>query len=71
MTAMPAGEVKPQHIAYLILTAELDILVPAAVGGVLTRTVAPRLRCRLIVGPANNQLATVEQHGLTEEQVAP
>lgn len=41
-----------------ILTAELDILVPAAVGGVLTRTVTPRLRWRLIVGPANNQLAT-------------
>jgi leucine dehydrogenase len=84
-----------------ILTADLDILVPAAVGDVLTRTAAPRLRCRLIVGPANNQLATddvadlldsrdivwvpdilasaggivhainIEQHGMTEEQVAP
>lgn len=41
-----------------ILTAELDILVPAAVGGVLTPEVAEGLRCRLIVGPANNQLAT-------------
>lgn len=84
-----------------ILTADLDILVPAAVGGVLTRTVAEDLRCRLVVGPANNQLAsddvtdvldsrgvvwvpdvlasaggiihaiTIEQRGLTEEQVAP
>lgn len=89
------------HDPISILTADLDILVPAAVGGVLTRAVAPRLGCRLIVGPANNQLATddvadlldsrgivwvpdilagaggivhainIEQHGMTEAQVAP
>ena len=39
------------------LTAEVDILVPAALGGVLTEEIVPRLRCRAIVGPANNQLA--------------
>jgi leucine dehydrogenase len=39
------------------LTLEADLLVPAALGGVLTAEVVPDLRCRAIVGPANNQLA--------------
>jgi leucine dehydrogenase len=34
-----------------------DVLVPAALGGVLTPAVVESLRCRAIVGPANNQLA--------------
>ncbi|MCD7439520.1 Glu/Leu/Phe/Val dehydrogenase [Streptomyces lincolnensis] len=33
-----------------------DILVPAAVGGVLSPGTASRLHVRLVVGPANNQL---------------
>jgi SAM-dependent methyltransferase len=41
-----------------LLTAEQDIVVPAAAGGLLTDAVAAALRCRLIVGPANNQLET-------------
>jgi glutamate dehydrogenase/leucine dehydrogenase len=40
-----------------VLTAGADILVPAALGGVLTAAAVPALRCRAIVGPANNQLA--------------
>ncbi|WP_194893506.1 Glu/Leu/Phe/Val dehydrogenase dimerization domain-containing protein [Catenulispora pinisilvae] len=39
------------------LTAEVDIVVPAALGGVLTEQIVPQLRCRAVVGPANNQLA--------------
>jgi glutamate dehydrogenase/leucine dehydrogenase len=39
-----------------ILTAEVDVLVPAALGGVLTAATVPRLRCAAIAGPANNQL---------------
>lgn len=39
------------------LLAEVDIVVPAALGGVLSAETFPRLRCRAIVGPANNQLA--------------
>lgn len=35
-----------------------DVLVPAALGGVITPEVALRLDCRAIVGPANNQLAS-------------
>lgn len=40
-----------------LLTAQADILIPAALGGILTREIVPRLRCAAIVGPANNQLA--------------
>lgn len=40
-----------------ILTAEADVLIPAALGGIFTRDIVPRLRCAAIVGPANNQLA--------------
>ncbi|SNY33505.1 Glu/Leu/Phe/Val dehydrogenase dimerization domain-containing protein [Paractinoplanes atraurantiacus] len=38
------------------LTAEVDVLVPAALGGLLTPAVVPALRCTAIAGPANNQL---------------
>jgi len=38
------------------LTAPADILVPAATGGLLTAAVVDRLSCRVIAGPANNQL---------------
>ncbi|WP_037081243.1 Glu/Leu/Phe/Val dehydrogenase dimerization domain-containing protein [Pseudonocardia spinosispora] len=41
-------------------TVPADILVPAALGGLLTRELVPHLRCRGIVGPANNQLAEPE-----------
>jgi leucine dehydrogenase len=40
------------------LTADVDVLVPAALGGVLTPESVPRLRCAAIAGPANNQLDT-------------
>ncbi|WP_157248234.1 Glu/Leu/Phe/Val dehydrogenase dimerization domain-containing protein [Nonomuraea typhae] len=43
-----------------LLGAELDILVPAALGGLLTEELVPRLRCAAIAGPANNQIATPE-----------
>ncbi|GAA2627138.1 Glu/Leu/Phe/Val dehydrogenase family protein [Paractinoplanes durhamensis] len=38
------------------LSAEVDVLVPAALGGVLTPATVPSLRCRAVAGPANNQL---------------
>jgi glutamate dehydrogenase/leucine dehydrogenase len=38
------------------LRAEVDVLVPAALGGLLTRDTVPLLRCAAITGPANNQL---------------
>jgi len=36
-----------------ILAAECDVLVPAALGGVITRETAPELRCRLVAEGAN------------------
>lgn len=38
------------------LAMEVDILVPAALGGLLTAHTVPLLRCAAIAGPANNQL---------------
>jgi len=40
-----------------LLTSQADILVPAALGGILTPQLVPALRCRAIAGPANNQLS--------------
>lgn len=39
------------------LEAEVEVLVPCALGGVLNEVTVPRLRCRIIAGAANNQLA--------------
>jgi leucine dehydrogenase len=39
------------------LEAEVDVLAPCALGGVLTDETVPRLRCRVIAGAANNQLS--------------
>ncbi|MER5543920.1 Glu/Leu/Phe/Val dehydrogenase dimerization domain-containing protein [Streptomyces sp. NPDC002589] len=53
-----------------ILTQDVDVVVPAALGSLLTREVVPRLRCRAVAGPANNQLATpdvadlMQRHGI-------
>ena len=38
------------------LFADVDVVVPAAVGGLLTADAVAALRCRAVVGPANNQL---------------
>lgn len=38
------------------LRADVDVLVPAALGGLLTADTVPLLRCAAIAGPANNQL---------------
>jgi leucine dehydrogenase len=38
------------------LQAEVDVLIPAALGGVFTPDTIPQLRCTTIAGPANNQL---------------
>jgi leucine dehydrogenase len=39
------------------LEGRFDILVPCALGGFLNHESVPRLRCRVIAGAANNQLA--------------
>jgi leucine dehydrogenase len=40
------------------LTADVDVLAPCALGGVLNDRTVPLLRCRAIAGAANNQLET-------------
>lgn len=40
------------------LEADVDVLVPCALGGILDPITVPRLRCRIIAGAANNQLAS-------------
>jgi leucine dehydrogenase len=39
------------------LLAEVDLVAPCALGGVLDESTVPALRCRAIAGAANNQLA--------------
>lgn len=39
------------------LLAELDVLVPCALGALFDETTVPQLRCQVVAGAANNQLA--------------
>jgi len=39
------------------LLAEVDVVAPCALGGVLDHETAPALRCAIVAGAANNQLA--------------
>jgi leucine dehydrogenase len=45
-----------------------DLFCPCALGGVLNRDTIPRLRCRAVVGSANNQLAMPEDADLLRER---
>ncbi len=40
-----------------VLRADVDVLAPCALGGVLDAEVVASLRCRIVAGAANNQLA--------------
>jgi leucine dehydrogenase len=40
------------------LSVEVDVLAPCALGGVLARDTVPGLRCPVVAGAANNQLAS-------------
>lgn len=39
------------------LEADVDVVAPCALGGILNDETVPRLRCRVVAGAANNQLA--------------
>jgi leucine dehydrogenase len=41
-----------------VLSAACDVLAPCALGGVLDARTIAALRCRVVCGAANNQLAT-------------
>ncbi len=49
-----------------ILTREVDVLSPNAVGGVLSETSIDQLNCKIILGAANNQLRATSR----EEELA-
>jgi len=56
-----ADELGSTHVpAEEILDAECDVFAPCAVGAVLSETTIPRLRCSVVAGAANNQLAEPE-----------
>ncbi len=43
-----------------ILFQDCDILSPSAMGAIINQKTVPSLRCKIVAGAANNQLATVE-----------
>jgi leucine dehydrogenase len=52
------------------LRAEVDIVAPCALGGVLDHDSVPDLRCRAVAGAANNQLASDEiAHALRDRGI--
>jgi leucine dehydrogenase len=55
--AAAGGTVVPAGAA---LTTECDVYSPCAVGGTLSADSIAGLRCRIVAGSANNQLATPE-----------
>ena len=50
------------------MLAEVDVLAPCALGGILNEESIPALRCRIVCGAANNQLYREE---LAEDLAAP
>ena len=53
-----------------LLTLPVDILIPAAAGGVITEEVAGRLRCRLIVEGANDPVTAEADQVIAEAGIA-
>jgi leucine dehydrogenase len=43
-----------------VIGTECDVYAPCALGGTLSTTTVPQLRCRIVAGSANNQLAQPE-----------
>ncbi|MEA3019457.1 MAG: leucine dehydrogenase, partial [Actinomycetota bacterium] len=53
-----AADTGAERVAALdAIQAECDVYSPCAVGGTLSAESIPRLRCRIVAGSANNQLA--------------
>ncbi len=42
----------------VVLDVDCDVFAPCALGGVLNENTIPRLKCKVVAGAANNQLAT-------------
>jgi len=54
-----------------IFEQEIDIYAPCALGATLNSTSIPQLRCKIVAGGANNQLADEDTHAklLTEKGI--
>ena len=46
-----------------IFDVDMDIYAPCALGATLNDNTIPRLKCQIVAGAANNQLAEEEKHG--------
>ncbi len=44
-----------------IYTAECDVFAPCAIGGILNENTIPNLKCKYVVGAANNQLGRFDE----------
>ena len=51
-----------------LFETDCDVYAPCAVGGILSLETVPRLRCRIVAGSANNQLAEPEAADLLHER---
>lgn len=51
-----------------VYETECDVFAPCAVGGTLSSETVPKLRCRIVAGSANNQLAEPEAAELLQER---
>ena len=51
-----------------IFDAACDVYAPCAVGGILSTETVARLRCRIVAGSANNQLAEPEAADLLRKR---
>lgn len=63
-----ADEVAREHGVELVGVDEIfdvpsDVFAPCALGAILNDGTIPRLRCQIVAGGANNQLADQAQHG--------
>jgi leucine dehydrogenase len=65
VVAEVGGETVPADDVY---ETECDVYAPCAVGGTLSAETVPKLRCRVVAGSANNQLATAEAAQLLRER---
>ena len=54
--------------AEAVIGTECDVFAPCATGGVLSAATIPKLRCRVVAGAANNQLAEPHDAELLAEQ---
>jgi len=54
------AEIIPNHGIYDL---DVDVYAPCALGGTLNDNTIPKLKCKIIAGSANNQLANEDTHG--------